>query len=41
MTELFQIDDRGLQPAAEASFVLFFKTFPQRAALEKQSAVPR
>jgi len=40
MTEIFQIDDARLQSAVGISFVLFFKTFQQAEALEKQDAVP-
>jgi hypothetical protein len=40
MTEIFPIDDSAVQAARRVSFVLFFKTFPQAEALEKQCVVP-
>jgi hypothetical protein len=41
MTEIFPIDDGPLQACRQVGFVLFFKTFPQAEALEKQPAVPK
>jgi len=41
MTVMFSIYDTGMWRHGALSFVLFFKTFPRSAELEKQHFVPR